>query len=276
MKSKQIRKKNRRIQKTNTKSKSKTNTRTKSKTNTKRKNNTKTRKTKKQKGGYLCSLDNPKDIYNLGPKYGSGEEGVVYLDESNENVIIKEYFKIILKNQDDGDGEEHEEHKFEEIFKLYTLLGEQGIGPKIYFYDICKKTFNVNLKTISSFNRAKLAAMFSGEYASLIRTTKTQPNGEDYIFSYEAIVPYLVMERIHGQPITDSELDSNSELIYKMYADLYSQDIILFDLHKDNILITKMNRIYFIDSNPIQTEKKPELLSKIEFIQKIKARTFNA
>ena len=118
--------------------------------------------------------------------------------------------------------------------------------------------------------------MFSGEYASLIRTTKTQPNGEDYIFSYEAIVPYLVMERIHGQPITDSELDSNSELIYKMYTDLYSQDIILFDLHKDNILITKTNRIYFIDSNPIQTEKKPELLSKIEFIQQIKARTFNA
>ena len=275
MKSKQIRKKNRRIRKTNTKTKSKTSNKTKSKTNTK------TRKTKKQKGGYLCSSDNPKDIYNLGPKYGSGEEGVVYLDESNENVIIKEYFKIILKNQDEGEEQEHEdkeheEHKFEEIFKLYTLLGEQGIGPKIYFYDICKKTFNVNLKTISSFNRAKLAAMFSGEYASLIRTTKTQPNGEDYIFSYEAIVPYLVMERIHGQPITDSELDSNSELIYKMYADLYSQDIILFDLHKDNILITKTNRIYFIDSNPIQTEKKPELLSKIEFIQQIKARTFNA
>ena len=275
MKSKQIRKKNRRIRKTNTKTK----TKTKSKTNTK------TRKTKKQKGGYLCSSDNPKDIYNLGPKYGSGEEGVVYLDESNENVIIKEYFKIILKNQDEGEEqehededkfEEHEEDKFDEIFKLYTLLGEQGIGPKIYFYDICKKTFNVNLKTISSFNRAKLAAMFSGEYASLIRTTKTQPNGEDYIFSYEAIVPYLVMERIHGQPITDSELDSNSELIYKMYTDLYSQDIILFDLHKDNILITKTNRIYFIDSNPIQTEKKPELLSKIEFIQQIKARTFNA
>ena len=275
MKSKQIRKKNRRIRKTNTKTK----TKTKSKTNNK------TRKTKKQKGGYLCSSDNPKDIYNLGPKYGSGEEGVVYLDESNENVIIKEYFKIILKNQDEGEEqehededkfEEHEEDKFDEIFKLYTLLGEQGIGPKIYFYDICKKTFNVNLKTISSFNRAKLAAMFSGEYASLIRTTKTQPNGEDYIFSYEAIVPYLVMERIHGQPITDSELDSNSELIYKMYTDLYSQDIILFDLHKDNILITKTNRIYFIDSNPIQTEKKPELLSKIEFIQQIKARTFNA
>ena len=275
MKSKQIRKKNRRIRKTNTKTK----TKTKSKTNTK------TRKTKKQKGGYLCSSDNPKDIYNLGPKYGSGEEGVVYLDESNENVIIKEYFKIILKNQDEGEEqehededkfEEHEEDKFDEIFKLYTLLGEQGIGPKIYFYDICKKTFNVNLKTISSFNRAKLAAMFSGEYASLIRTTKTQPNGEDYIFSYEAIVPYLVMERIHGQPLTDSELDSNSELIYKMYTDLYSQDIILFDLHKDNILITKTNRIYFIDSNPIQTEKKPELLSKIEFIQQIKARTFNA
>jgi hypothetical protein len=275
MKSKQIRKKNRRIRKTNTKTKSKTSNKT----------NTKTRKTKKQKGGYLCSSDNPKDIYNLGPKYGSGEEGVVYLDESNENVIIKEYFKIILKNQDEGEEQEHEhedkfeehkEHKFEEIFKLYTLLGEQGIGPKIYFYDICKKTFNVNLKTISSFNRAKLAAMFSGEYASLIRTTKTQPNGEDYIFSYEAIVPYLVMERIHGQPITDSELDLSSELIYKMYADLYSQDIILFDLHKDNILITKTNRIYFIDSNPIQTEKKPELLSKIEFIQQIKARTFNA
>jgi hypothetical protein len=274
MKSKQIRKKNRRIQKNKTK------TKTNSKTYTKTKTNTKTQKTKKQKGGYLCSPDNPKDIYNLGAKYGSGEEGVVYLDESNENVIIKEYFKIILKNQDkDKEGEEnkeHEEDKFEEIFKLYTLLGEQGIGPKIYFYDICKKTFNVNLNTISSFNRAKLAAIFSGEYASFIRTTKTQSNGDDYIFSYKAIVPYLVMERIHGQPITDNELDLNSELIYKMYTDLYSQDIILFDLHKDNILITKTNRIYFIDSSPIQTEKKPELLSKIEFIQQIKARTFNA
>ena len=163
MKSKQIRKKNRRIRKTNTKTK----TKTKSKTNTK------TRKTKKQKGGYLCSSDNPKDIYNLGPKYGSGEEGVVYLDESNENVIIKEYFKIILKNQDEGEEqehededkfEEHEEDKFDEIFKLYTLLGEQGIGPKIYFYDVGLVSFLTGIENQSLYENGPMAGSIFENY----------------------------------------------------------------------------------------------------------------
>jgi serine/threonine protein kinase len=227
---------------------------------------------KTQKGGFLCSSGNPKDKYTIDieRKLGSGEEGIAYIDKTDENVVIKEYFSILLTP-----GYRKKISYLKNIFDMNKFIGDIGLGPKVYYYKICKKTFTVNLNTITSVARSRLAGKFYNipETAKIIRTAKTQPNGVDYIFSYEAYVPYLVMEKINGHKITNEELevDTNMEKIYQMYITLYNQDIIMQDLHKGNIIINpKTQEIYFIDSGAYRAIEKPTLLTKDELKENIK------
>lgn len=232
----------------------------------------KKQKTKKQKGGFLCSPDNPRDKYtlDLGKKLGSGEEGVVYLDKFDENIVIKEFYNILLTP-----GYHKKINYLKHIFDINKDIGDMGIGPKIYYYKICKKNISVNLNTIAKNARSRLAARFYGigDTPNIIKYTKTQPNGEDFIFTYEAYVPYLVMEKISGHKITNNELDidENMDQIYQMYTDLYHQDLIMQDLHTGNIIINpETHKIFFIDSGAYRAREKPPLKTKEQLKEIIK------
>jgi tRNA A-37 threonylcarbamoyl transferase component Bud32 len=87
-------------------------------------------------------------------------------------------------------------------------------------------------------------------------------------FSYEAYIPYLVMERIDGHEITIEELDNPKYMdkVYETYSRLYDNHIAFGDIHSGNIIVSG-ERIYFIDFSTAHILRK---MPKIKTIEELK------
>jgi RIO-like serine/threonine protein kinase len=212
------------------------------------------RKTQKMIGGYLCS---EKDRYTMGELLGKGEEGNVYVDENNPDKVIKQFSPIMVSHPPTHKKKIKE---FQRIFKLSKRIGDLEIGPKVYYYKICKQNVSVNFSEKPPIFRQRMAAKFpirSKEY-NLIK------NPDITVFNYQIYVPYLVMQRIKGHEITMQELDTPEimEKVYMKYVELCNNKIGFTDIHMGNIIV-RDNVVYFIDfSSAVVLRKVPNIKSR--------------
>jgi len=213
----------------------------------------------KMQGGFLCSSENTKDRYTLGQLIGRGEEGNVYVDIDDHQKVIKKYNPILVINP---------RHKkqlkdYQRIFKISKRIGDMGIGPRVHYYKICKQVITVDFNDGPSV-RSRTAAKFpsGSKELKIIRDPSITE------FSYEAYVPYLVMDKIEGREITRAEVDEPQymELIYLTYLELYKNHIAFRDMHRGNIIVSG-GQIFFIDFSSAHVLKK---MPKVKSIAELK------
>jgi len=221
-------------------------------------------------GGYLCSSRNPRDRYTIGKELGRGEEGVIYSDYDNPKIAIKKYIPIVAANP----SYKQIIKEYQRVFRISKRIGDIGIGPKVYYYKICKQLITINLT--NDFVRGRTAAIFpfGSKEVKIIKDPKVTE------FSYEAYVPYMVMESLEGcHQITAEELDNPVYMneVYESYLELYSKGIFLSDIHTGNIVVHP-RIIYFIDFGQAYTfssKRMPKVLS-IEKLKEIILKPENA
>ena len=193
----------------------------------------------------------------MGKLLGTGVEGRVYLDINNPNIVIKKFSPILISTPPN-----HKDKikKLRRVFELSKDIGDMGIGPKVFYYKICKETTTIHFSG-NSILRQRTAARFP--YGS--KEYKTIKNLDVNEFVYQQYVPYLVMERIDGHDITPDELD-NPEImdkVYEKYLKLCESKIGFTDIHTGNIIVSDSDeRIYFIDfSSAVVLKKVPDIKS---------------
>ena len=185
----------------------------------------------------------------MGAQINFGTQGIIYDEKRNPNIVIKE-----LKTK-----KEYENMKYLESF---------GITPKIYGFYECIKRIKVPIYTREqSINKAR-GKPIEGEITKNDKTILTK---------------YLVMEKIHGQPvynddtsIFDNNLKTYIDEIYRLYNILADKGITHNDFHANNILISDDGQIKIIDfdedslitANAIPLSKR---LSKERLIVKFKS-----
>ena len=216
----------------------------------------------KMQGGFLCSSENTKDKYTLGQLIGKGEESNVYVNVEDPTKVIKKYNPILVINP---------HHKkqikdYQRIFKISKRIGDLGIGPKVHYYKICKQVITVNFNDGPRV-RSRTAANFpfGSKELKIIRDPSIPE------FSYEAYIPYLVMDKVEGHEITRDEVDNPDymELIYLTYLKLYKNHIAFRDIHRGNIIINR-GQIFFIDfSSAHVLTKMPKVKSIAELKESI-------
>jgi len=207
-------------------------------------------------GGYLCLSENIKDRYTLGKLIGKGGEGTVYLNHDDPTTVIKKFSQILVADP------RHKKRikEYQRVFRISKLIGDMGIGPKVYYYKVCKQLITVNFNDGPNV-RPRTAAIFpfGSKEVKIIR----DPNITE--FSYEAYIPYLVMENIEGHEITEEELENPEYMskVYEMYLQLYSNHIAFGDIHTGNIIVGD-KRLYFIDFSTAHSLKKMPKMKTIE------------
>jgi tRNA A-37 threonylcarbamoyl transferase component Bud32 len=138
-----------------------------------------------------------------------------------------------------------------------------GLGPRVYYYKICKQLITVNFND-NALIRPKTAAKFP--YGSKELKIIRDPSITE--FTYQVYIPYLVMERINGHEITIEELDNKKYMdkVYEKYVQLYNNNIAFGDIHSGNIIVSD-ERIYFIDFSTAYFIRK---MPKIKTIEELK------
>jgi len=227
------------------------------------------------KGGYLCSATNPEDIYNIGNQIGKGGEGSVYTDREFPNIAIKVFNHIPVNNNKIDE----KLTETETIFLISKILGDLDIGPKVYYYEICKSQVSELIDGTAKGKRryGNLSAylhMFSTPDYNRLKNIK---GTDSFIFEYEVFVPYLVMEKVEGRTLSLSDIEELSIMgqVYDLYSRMYENNILHSDLHVENMIITP-ERIYIIDfatAKQVDPEKMPPKLTFENFLESVKTRS---
>jgi hypothetical protein len=176
------------------------------------------------KGGELCEVYVEKigdDNYELGEKMFIN----LYKDLNNPNVLIKTIFN---KNE----------------YSLAKLLEHTGFVPKVYGYFECKFITKIPKYTIQQ-ERIKAYNKF--------HPNDQQELGEIKYQDKESFEKYMVMEKIDGTTLIDTNTDTiiqHIDEIYRLYNILCDKGFILDDLFARNIIVSNTGKIYFIDFDP--------------------------
>lgn len=210
---------------------------------------------------------------------GYGEEATVYGAIGMPNIAIKAFESInnvVLPGMPTGEYIS----KLHGVLSISKRVGDLGIGPKVWSYQICEKTIVLSKDTEQNkrnWNALKSRATVIKNYTKsgfkenpeFINFHKQLNNPTETRISFKSPVAYLVMDKIDGFSVSRDQLDSYMDAIYETYKKLYAKRMILLDLHLGNIIVdNKSGNVFFIDFTSVNAyepwDKMPKLPTKSE------------